>query len=392
MDTQTFISKHHNAFVFFREFVFSSTAFTPVGASEVEFADGVVLLGDALIVFQMKERTQADAGDVDSERRWFNDKVVAKGTRQVRDTLGYLASGSDIWVPNERGDQFNLAANQYAEIFKVVLYDPSQHLPEDCARRRHHISRTAGFIHVMDARDYFGMTRVLRVPREIIEYFQFREEMLTKYPAECAQVSERALAGHFIEGAPGSVPTMATANAIDRITDPADDWNIGPLLGGFRERIYGGDAGIQYYEILREFAKLPRSCWRAIKERVDLCLRNVREDKFAQPYRFAYKPTDCGFVFASADSELSSDPDWKAMRTRAAKNFAIGHKYDQRLSKCISVLVSKDGEYIDIQWCLISHPWEEDAEVQKWLDEKNPFRPVEEKVQYSFYTRDKPVP
>lgn len=41
---------------------------------------------------------------------------------------------------------------------------------------------------------------------------------------------------------------------------------------------------------------------------------------------------------------------------------------------------------------MISHPWEEDAEVQKWLDEKNPFRPVDEKVQHSFYTRDKRVP
>ncbi len=313
MDTQTFIGKHHNALVFFREFVFSSTTFTPAGASEVEFADGVVLLGDTLVVFQMKERAQADAGDVDAERRWFDDKVVAKGTRQVRDTLAYLASGSDILVPNEHGDKFNLAANKYAEIIKVVLYDPSQSLPEDCARRRHHVSRTAGFIHIMDARDYFGMTRVLRVPKEIIEYFRFREDMLANFPAECAQMTERALAGHFIEGAPGAAPTMATADAVDRIDDPADDWNIAPLLSGFRERIYGGDPGEQYYQILKEFAKLPRSCWRAIKERFDLCLRNVREDKFAQPYRFAYKPTDCGFVFISAESELSGHPNWKMM-------------------------------------------------------------------------------
>lgn len=391
MDTQTFIGKHHNALVFFHEFVFSSTKFTPIGASEVEFADGVVLLGDTLIVFQMKERAQADAGDADAERRWFKDKVMAKGTKQVRDTLGHLASGGEILVPNEHGDRFNLAANQYAETIKVVLYDPSQNLPEDCLRRRHHVSKTAGFIHVMDARDYFGMTRTFRVPKEIIEYFRFREETLTKFPAESAQMTERALAGHFIEGAPGSAPTMATADAVDRIVDPDDDWNISPLLSGFRERIYGANPDHQYYEILREFAKLPRSGWRAIKERFDLCLRNVREDKFAQPYRFAYKPTDCGFVLTSADSELSSDPDWKVMRTRAAQNFAIGHKYDQRLSKCISVLVSKDGGHIDIQWCMISHPWEQDAEVQKWLDEKNPFRPVDEKLQYGFYTRDKRI-
>ena len=392
MDMQTFIGKHHNALIFFHEFVFSSTKFTPVGATEVEFADGVVLLGDTLIVFQMKERALADAGDADAERRWFKDKVMAKGTRQVRYTLAHLAGSREILVPNEHGDKFNLATGEYAEIIKVVLYDPSRELPEECRRVRHHVSGTAGFIHVMDARDYFGMTRVLRVPKEIIEYFRFREDMLRRFPAESALMTERALAGHFIEGDTDKPPSMATADAVDRIFDSENDWNLGPMLSGFRKRIYGGDPDNQhYYEILREFAKLPRSGWRAIKERFDLCLRNLREDRFEQPYRFAHRPTDCGFVLISADSELTRDPNWAEMRIRAAQNFAIGHKYDQRLHRCISVLVSKDGEHIDLHWCMISHPWEEDEEVQRWLEEKNPFWPVDEKLQYSFYTRDKRV-
>lgn len=388
MDTETFIAKYHNSLVFFREFSFSSTRFKPQGKPEVEFADGVVQLADRLVIFQMKERAGAGSGDPETERRWFEEKVVGMGARQIRDTLRYLSSGDEILAPNERGDLFNLAAGSYAEIFKVVLYDPANDLPEDCSRKRFHVSKTAGFIHIMDARDYLGMTRVLRAPQEILEYLRFREAMLLQHPDVCATITERALAGHFIEGEPDTAPTPATADAIDRLADPGEDWDISPIILQFRERIVSGDPNSQlYYSIVRELSMLPRSAWRAIKERFDLCISNVREDRFELPYRLAHPATDCGIVLTSASSELTSDPNWRNMRANAVENFAIGHKYDQRLGKCIGILVSKDGDHIDIQWCMIDHPWGEDPVIQQWLDESNPFRPLSDGENFGYFTR-----
>ena len=66
-------------------------------------------------------------------------------------------------------------------------------------------------------------------------------------------------------------------------------------------------------------------------------------------------------------SEFVLKPDWAAIRLRAIQNFTQLHKYDQRLSKCIGILVAKDGEYYDILWCLIAHEWAEDLEILKSL-------------------------
>ncbi len=54
--------------------------------------------------------------------------------------------------------------------------------------------------------------------------------------------------------------------------------------------------GDNYYDILIELAKLPRSMWRKVKERIRLCIEKVQKDEFARPDRVTYPATDCGFV------------------------------------------------------------------------------------------------
>ena len=45
-----------NAGIFFREFSFSSTKFTPPDNTELELADHVVVIDGRLLIFQLKER------------------------------------------------------------------------------------------------------------------------------------------------------------------------------------------------------------------------------------------------------------------------------------------------------------------------------------------------
>ena len=133
-----------------------------------------------------------------------------------------------------------------------------------------------------------------------------------------------------------------------------------------------------HYKILIELAKLPRSMWREVKRRIRLCIEKVRDDEFAQPYRIAFPDTDCGFVFVPVDSEIVQHPDWHKIRLRGLENFMRAHKYDQQLTKCVGVQVSKDGSYFEIYWGLIDFPWEEDLKMQAALVENFPFRPVKE--------------
>jgi hypothetical protein len=75
---------------FFSEFTYSRNTFRPTPEQEVELADSLIWLGDLLIAFQLKERAPIAGVTAESEKRWFDRKVLREATRQVRDTIRYL--------------------------------------------------------------------------------------------------------------------------------------------------------------------------------------------------------------------------------------------------------------------------------------------------------------
>jgi hypothetical protein len=115
-----------------------------------------------------------------------------------------------------------------------------------------------------------------------------------------------------------------------------------------------------------------------VKERIRLCVRQVEKDEFALPYRIVAPSSGCGFVFIPVQSELVMRPDWQIIRHRAIHQLTRAHKYDQRLSKCIGVLVAKHQDSFYIDWCLAEYEWVEDQDIERALDENFPFRRVKE--------------
>lgn len=378
-DVQSFISKELHSLLFLEEFVFSRNKFSPPESSELELADAVVLLGDVLLIYQIKERAKDQAGGPEAERSWFQSKVLGKAKNQIRDTLRYLQTYREILIPNERGHVFNLAESASAKILKIIVYRPSANLPDDCRSVRYYESKSAGFIHIVDANDYLEIGRTLRVPQEVVRYFEYRESVLTRFAGEEVNLPEAAIAGHFIGGKQEEVlPTVESAKYLHQLVQDDREWDLAPFLRGFHDHLSEPGVGDDYYAILIEFAKLPRSAWRKVKERIVLCIEKVQKDEFTRPYRISVPETGCGFVFIPVISKFVKEADWLTVRANAIQNFTLLHKYDQKLSKCIGILVARDGEYFDIQWCLVSHEWTEDPELQKALDDNSPFRPVQE--------------
>jgi len=370
---QDFVAKELHSLLFLEEFTFARTQFTPPASSEVELADAVVLLGDVLLIYQIKERNPVDAGDEEAERKWFQKTVLKHGTKQIRDTLGYLQSAPKIMVPNERGRVFDLAAGRFSQITKVVIYRPSRHLPADCRAIRHYQSRTGGFIHVVEAQDYLEIGRTLRVPREVVNYFGYREAAITQF-AEVANLPEPAIAGHFVGGDLSVAPNLTSVDYLHRLVQDAEQWDLAPLLRGLHEHLTFPGADNDYYEILIEIGKLPRSGWRALKERFVLAIQKTHAGKFVLPYRFVEHSTGCGFIVIPAMPEAGKLS--KEDLVCGLRNFTVAHKYDQRLDKCVGVIVNWDGEAFDILWALISHEWVHDPEIEAWLARSNPLRPV----------------
>ena len=84
-DIQSFISKKLHNLLFLEEFVFSRNKFSPPASSEVEFADAVVMLGDVLLVYQIKERgvlfLTSGSKIRNSNRRWTRTFHSARSNR-----------------------------------------------------------------------------------------------------------------------------------------------------------------------------------------------------------------------------------------------------------------------------------------------------------------------
>lgn len=380
---ETLIARDLHNLLYLEEFTFAANKFSPAGASEMELADAVVSLDETLLIFQIKERSPENVGQAEAERAWFNTKVLKEAKKQIRDTLRFLSSFDEIGIANERGRVFNLASSHYKEVIKLIVYQGSEALPPDCQDIRFYRSRDAGFIHILSYSDYVRLASVLRVPEEIIRYFQYREQVITRFEDACANLPEASLAGGFV----GDVdkPNFDSYLNLHRLVDDEDTWDLIPLLRGLHDHQTPEGFNEDYYRILTEFMRLPRSMWREIKKRFILSVKRVDEDKFVLPYRVSFPDRDIGFVFLPMTSESSSAADWDTFKITALTNMTALHKFDHKLGKGLGILIGKIGPIFDIQWCLIVDAWEDDPELRAKLDADSPFRPTSEKLMYGFF-------
>jgi hypothetical protein len=386
--TADFISQVLHSLLFFEEFSFARNKFFPLGSSEVELADAVVLLDDVLLVFQIKERANVANSTSDGEKRWFHKKVLRDATKQIRDTLGYLASCDPILIKNEQGRQFDISSHRNRELIKIVIYRSSEGLPADCRILKHHLSKTAGFIHIFEATDYLEMARSLRVPEDVIRYLRYREIMINRFGEVCGALPEASLVGGFVGDKDEQPATYESYLNLHRMIPDEDSWDISAYLRSLRDHTTHPAYNDDYYAILTEFVRLPRSFWREFKKRLILCIENVQQDRFALPYRIAFPDRDVGIVLFSPDSSVTARAEWQQARIQGLINFTELHKFDQKLRKCIGVQVVKDGSYFDIHWCMIDRKWEHIPELRKQLDDNFPFRSVKAAEQFSYFFLD----
>jgi hypothetical protein len=368
-----------NSLAFFKEFTFSQNTFKPVaGGTELELADNIVWMGDDLTILQLKERSPNDVKDDASEARWFTDKVLGKAAKQVRDTLKFLEVNLTINVTNKQGHSFEIRGNEIGTKTKIVVYLPGKIVPQIAKNTRHYVSRTGGFIHILDARDYVETCRTLRVPADIRDYFAYRQRLLEK-DAKLTE-PEPLIVGQYLSGNEKMPPSKESYKYLLALKQNASDFDLSPFLARLHRQIEHQKNPYDYYEILRQFARLPRSGWKEAKTRLELCIEAVQAQKFRLPMRFAWKELSLGFVFVPMAPELMEEKNVVELMESGLINFTMLHKYEQKLDRCVGVVVAKDGNDFLLNWCVIALPWLHDSELEGKLKEGSPFRKVEEKV------------
>jgi hypothetical protein len=371
-----------NESLFFKEFSFSKNKFSPPQSSELEFADHVIWLDDLLITFQLKERDLSGTRTEQTESNWFEKKIIGNATKQIRDTLSYLNTHEEIKIANERGHKFNVISGNISKRIHVVSYSPHDLLPKKYRTKKFYLSSTADcFIHLIPEYDYQEMCKTFITPAEIGEYLEFRKEISTKYEGTVNALPEQAIVGQFLQGNLEDVPDITFAKYLDAFIQRSEEFDCSHILRIFADRILTTTNPHDYYQILKELAKLKRTELKEFKFRYDLCIKGCRENAVDLPYRMSSPRTGCGFVFIIVPSERVS-------RTQITlQMYTEGHKYEQKLSKCIGITFSHDGKMYDINWGYIEEEWAYDSELEQILKENFPFRTVRGKY-FSTYQFD----
>jgi len=373
---------HLNGLAFWKEFTFAQNKFSPQPGRELELADNLVWLGDYAYVLQLKAR-QDETNDPDAERSWFESKVLRNATRQVRDTLRYLDDHHQIRITNERGHPFDIRRSELAGITKIAIFLGGRALPDDCWQTRYHISRTAGFIHVIAAHDYLGILEKLRVPEDIRRYFAYRETATQRLREANVIVDESDIMGAFL--GEEDLPTPKSRESLRRFVQDLKDFDLSGLIGHLHDHLQRFEQPYDYYQIMLEFARVPRSVWRELKVRLMMSLETVKKNEFTRPFRLTFPATGCAFVIAPLDPQIpATGPESEKTRVTGLQNFTYAAMYDTKVSKGVGILISKDGEYVQIDWCLLNVPWEPDPEMDAKLANSNPFREAKEKLIDSF--------
>lgn len=366
-----------NANFFFKEFSFSKNKFQPPSTKEeLELADNFVWLDDYLFIFQIKGRNEKATGSVE---KWYKKKVRDVAVGQIKNSLEYLNNFKQIKVENEKGHEFDVSEARNIDAVKVIIYDAET--PDNLRFQKFHESSSVGLIHLLHLEDYSWICKYLITPSEIHKYFEFRESFYLTHRASLNSLSEQYILGHYLETPETDHINKSYIDNITRWVDDFDSFDISFLIDQFQAKIIKSPENRDYYQIIKEIAKLHRAELREFKKRWTLSLEKSKNQEFAIPYRIVSLNTKCGFVFIPCLFE--NKDKWQT----ALLNFTKAHKYDQKLDKCIGMIVYHNPEqkFFDINWSQIVAPWERDVEFEEILKSNFPFRKVDTRPIYKYY-------
>ena len=355
--------------LFLPEFSFAANTFQ-VEKGEYELADHVIWVDDLLIAFQMKER-QRDL----PEAHWFEKKVLKIATRQVRDTLRYLSEHDEIAIENQRGHRFRLTPAKLARKHMVVVYDEPASVVYR-ARSNHHLSRTAGLIHVLRSSDLIDVCRTLITLSEIASYLEFRDRIVrvNKF------LSERAILGQFLRGAFNELPDERNAAEFSGFRRDRSRFDIRWFFKELPQIIHTNHNGDDksYYELLKEYVLLDRFELEQCRIRIGMVNNSLTNSSNLSPMVMATRRGTC-FVWIAVPNRNF------AQRLILLQNILYLAKYVTQTERCVGMAyaVRPDG-LIELEMGYMEAPWAHDPLAEQHLTEANPFLPfgIQEKPGY----------
>lgn len=357
---------------FLREFTYSQSTFCPKPNEELELADSLIVIGVKCIIYQMKERAKVGELLPTKEARWFSQKVIGIGVNQINDTKKYLNDNKEIELYNDIGHKKILKTDEIEISHNVIVYSPSKSLPYGCRWKKFHMSKRVGFVHLFPEDVYVLCANLLITPVEILNYLDFRQKIVEKWPAETSALSEECLLGQYINDSIDACPSPRFISILEKLENKTEEWDMSGILSTFHDRMMSEYRDTDYYPILQELAMLSRSELIQFRQRFMLAIEKSQKDEFTIPYRLSVPRTDCSFIVIPVTRELFKD------QARALENFTLLHKYEMKTQKGIGVTIADDANgYFTALWMYINSPWEREEVFEDIIKNRNPLRSVE---------------
>ncbi|MFC5683951.1 hypothetical protein ACYE2N_02320 [Flavobacterium sp. MAHUQ-51] len=320
-----------------------------------------MILDDLLFIIQIKERNFTESKT--NTDNWFKNKVLKKGKEQIRDTLEYLISYDEILIKNRRNQTINITKINTTEINKIIIYHADEKLKKEYKFMKFYESSINGNIHIFNIEDYHWICKYLITPTELDEYLKFRERIYFKHKLLMNNCPEQYLLGHFLNTEDVSFIKPEYIHTLTNLKEDVDEFDMSNFLDAFSNNIIRSEhkESIEYHSIIKQISKLKRYELLEFKTRFLKTIEDCKLEERKLPYRFASLRTSCGFVFIPVNKV--DHKKWEIM----LKNITELFKYKHRLQNCIGITISKKGEFIDINWGLISFEWESNSELEELI-------------------------
>lgn len=352
------VAKLHE-FFFFREFTFANCTFdTPSG--EQEFSDILVYLGELCICVENKERASDASQTAGGLQSWLEGRVK-KALGQLKRTRAHINSGAEFRLRNAIGDEIGVQIPKSATIHYIILLEGLHDWNRVVSPIRIRASRSVDIVaHCILSLEYLAIVRTLITPAEIGEYLGFRARTLSKHSIESTFLPEECLLGQYISGKWTWYPEKGFELHFQSLKQNLEAWELGNFINSLRDTLIGGKND-NYYKIARELALLKRTDLQEFALRLRRSIEASKSRKLFGPFRFV-ATNGTGFIF------MAVPPDLAVHSETISSNNASVHKYDQRLDKCVALVVGPEGDgWHRLVWSYVEGPWKQSAMGEEML-------------------------
>ncbi|HJP58853.1 MAG TPA: hypothetical protein VJ865_02600, partial [Gemmatimonadaceae bacterium] len=343
-----FIAQQH-ANVFSRAFAVSTNQLPIAVGTEPQLADRVLLTDSIGFIFQLCEREQKVVTKAGEIEKWAATQVVRRGSRLIQNTRELLGSYSALSLVNHFGHRLTVSPKDPESLVGVIIYRVP---PKSRAFRvaRFKRVRNGTFVHILRDSDYFEICDHFVTPAEVLDYFNFRRDILLGWDPPTTAVTEMALIGQYLLEDFESPPDQRLERAARARRSPAA-CEFTFVVDSLAARIAAQDehdADSDCYRILSELAVLGRYELRALAEQLRLALESVRSNRLELPYRMASSKTGCGFLILPVTREFQ-DRGYDALASLARAS-----KHELDLERQVAIGMWQTSEFVDIEWLYLS--------------------------------------